>query len=101
MKLFNKNKSIFDKINEHLSKKGHELVMSIFLNNFNGNDIYIRFRVHGMTGAFVCYMSLDENDDYRYGCNFSGKNNEEMHTWDSNDIKEIINNILGIMPHNG
>ncbi len=43
MKLFNKNKSIFDKINEHLSKKGHELVMSIFLNNFNGNDIYIRF----------------------------------------------------------
>lgn len=43
MKLFNKNKSIFDKINEHLMKKGHELVMSIFLNNFNGNDIYIRF----------------------------------------------------------
>jgi hypothetical protein len=54
-----------------------------------------------MTGAFVCYMSLDENDDYKYGCNFSGKDNTEMHTWDSNDIKEIINKILGIIPHNG
>jgi hypothetical protein len=69
--------------------------------NFDDNDIYIRFRVHGMTGVFICYMSLDENDDYKYGCNFSGKDNTEMHTWDSNDIKEIINKILGIIPHNG
>ena len=69
--------------------------------NFDDNDIYIRFRVHGMSGAFICYMSLDENDDYKYGCNFSGKDGKEMHTWDSNDIKEIINKIVGIIPHNG
>ncbi len=43
--LFNrdKNKSIFDKINEYLLKKGHELVMSIYLSNYNNNNIYIRF----------------------------------------------------------
>lgn len=41
--LFNKNKSVFDKINEYLTKKGHELVMSIYLSNYNGNNIYIRF----------------------------------------------------------
>lgn len=36
------NKSVFDKINEYLIKRGHELVMSIYLNNYNGNNIYIR-----------------------------------------------------------
>lgn len=36
------NKSVFDKINEYLMKRGHELVMSIYLNNYNGNNIYIR-----------------------------------------------------------
>lgn len=41
--LFNKNKSAFDKINDYLMKKGHELVMSIYLSNYNGNNIYIRF----------------------------------------------------------
>lgn len=41
--MFNKNKSVFDKINDYLAKKGHELVMSIFLNEYNGNNIYIRF----------------------------------------------------------
>ncbi len=37
-----KNKSIFDKINDYLMKRGHELVMSIYLNDYNGNNIYIR-----------------------------------------------------------
>lgn len=37
-----KNKSVFDKINDYLTKRGHELVMSIYLNNYNGNNIYIR-----------------------------------------------------------
>ncbi len=41
--MFKKNKSIFDKINNYLSKKGHELVMSIFLSDFNKHNIYIRF----------------------------------------------------------
>ena len=40
--LAKKNKSVFDKINEYLMKRGHELVTSIYLNNYNGNNIYIR-----------------------------------------------------------
>jgi hypothetical protein len=40
--MFRSKKSIFDKINDYLIKKGHELVMSIYLNNYNGNNIYIR-----------------------------------------------------------
>lgn len=40
--LTKKNKSVFDKINEYLMKRGHELVMSIYLNNYNGNNLYIR-----------------------------------------------------------
>lgn len=43
MKLFNNNKSVFDKINDYLVKRGHELVASIYLNEYNGNNIYIRF----------------------------------------------------------
>lgn len=38
-----KNKSVFDKIDSYLLKRGHELVMSIYLSNYNGNNIYIRF----------------------------------------------------------
>ncbi len=43
--LFNrrKSKSVFDKIDDYLRKRGHELVMSIYLSNYNGNNIYIRF----------------------------------------------------------
>lgn len=39
----NKNKSVFDKINEYLAKKGHTLEMSIYLSNYNHNNIYVRF----------------------------------------------------------
>lgn len=38
-----KNKSVFDVINDYLIKKGHRLLMSIFLSEYNGNNIYIRF----------------------------------------------------------
>lgn len=41
--MFRKKKVIFDKINDYLIKKGHEMCMSIYLNNYNGNNIYIRF----------------------------------------------------------
>lgn len=40
--MFRSKKSVFDKINDYLTKKGHELVMSIYLNNYNNNNIYIR-----------------------------------------------------------
>ena len=43
MKMFNSKKNVFDKINSCLMKKSHELIMSIYLCNYNGNDIYIRF----------------------------------------------------------
>ena len=38
-----KEKNIFEFINKHLTKKGHELVMSVFLSDYNNHDIYIRF----------------------------------------------------------
>lgn len=38
-----KNKNIFYKINEFLKKEKHEMVMSIFLENYNNNTFYIRF----------------------------------------------------------
>ena len=37
-----KNKSVFDKIDKYLRKKDHQLCMSLFMNNYNGNDIYVR-----------------------------------------------------------
>ena len=43
VKMFNNKKSSFDKINDYLVKKGHELVFSIYLADYNGNNIYIRF----------------------------------------------------------
>lgn len=39
----NKNKSVFDKINDYLAKKGHTLEMSIYLSDYNHNNIYVRF----------------------------------------------------------
>lgn len=42
--MLKKNKNtLFDVINKHLTKKSHEIVMSIFLSDFNNHDIYIRF----------------------------------------------------------
>ena len=33
---------IFEKINKYLYKQGHEIVMSLFLDGYNGNQIYVR-----------------------------------------------------------
>lgn len=42
--MFNKkNMSVFDKIDKHLTKLKHESVMSLYLDGYNNNDIYIRF----------------------------------------------------------
>lgn len=42
--MFNfKKKSIFDTIDTYLSKQNHELVMSLYLDNYNGCDIFVRF----------------------------------------------------------
>ena len=38
-----KEVNVFEFINKHLAKKGHELVMSIFLGDYNNHEIYIRF----------------------------------------------------------
>lgn len=38
-----RKKSIFDKIDDYLLKRGHEVVFSIFLENYNGNNLFIRF----------------------------------------------------------
>lgn len=37
-----KKVSIFEKINKHLYKKGHELVMSLLFDEYNANQIYVR-----------------------------------------------------------
>lgn len=37
-----KEKNIFETINTFLHKKGHELVMSLYLDDYNGNQLYIR-----------------------------------------------------------
>ncbi len=41
--MIKKDKNIFNAINKYLTKKGHELYFSIYLSNYNGNEIYIRF----------------------------------------------------------
>lgn len=69
MKMFNK-KSIFDKIDTYLVKKGHRLVMSVFLMNFNGNNIYIRFdyvaklAVYKVVWVDLNFFNEKHMDDY-------------------------------------
>ena len=41
--LFHKDDTVFDKIDRYLMKKGHALVFSLYLSNYNGNNIYVRF----------------------------------------------------------
>lgn len=40
--MIRRESNIFEKINRFLLKKGHEIVMSVFLDGYNGNHIYIR-----------------------------------------------------------
>ncbi len=68
--LFKKNKSVFDKIDEYLTKRGHELVFSIYLCNYNGNNIYIRFdyvrkmSVYKIVWADLNYFNEKNIEDY-------------------------------------
>lgn len=53
-------KSIFDKINSFLCRRGHELVMSVFLDGYNGNHIYIRLDYVPKIGVYkVVWFDLD------------------------------------------
>lgn len=63
-------KSVFDKINDYLMKKGHELVMSIYLNNYNGNNIYIRIdyvrklSIYKVVWVDLNFFNIKKIDDY-------------------------------------
>ena len=64
--MFRKNESIFDKINKYLTKKGHELVMSVFLSDFNNHDIYIRFDYVGKLSVYkIVWVDLKFIDEKR------------------------------------
>ncbi len=66
--LFDKNKSVFDKINKYLEKKGHELVTSIYLNNYNGNNIYIRLDfVKKLSVYKIVWVDLNYFDEKNIG----------------------------------
>ncbi len=41
--MLKKDSNIFEKINKYLTKKGHEMCLSIYLKDYNSNNIYIRF----------------------------------------------------------
>lgn len=65
-----RKQSIFDKIDKFLRKRGHQLVMSIFLSSYNRNNIYVRFDfVPKMSVYKIVWFDLnflDENklEDY-------------------------------------
>lgn len=63
--LFKNNKiSVFDKIDNYLAKRGHELVMSIYLSNYNGNNIYIRFDyIRKLSVYKIVWVDLNFFDD--------------------------------------
>jgi hypothetical protein len=92
----------------HLAEHVARIPMSHFSSSYNSEDqeIYIRFGVPGMEGKFTVGMDLNPVDDetghdYRYYALFAGSKNNNFRNWESDDINIIINNILGIIPHNG
>lgn len=70
VKMFNNKKSVFDKINDFLVKKNHELVMSIYLANYNGNNIYIRLdyvpklSVYKVVWVDLNFLNVKHIEDY-------------------------------------
>ena len=55
-----KNKSVFDRINDYLIKRGHELLLSVYLSNYNGCNIYIRFDYVGPMSLYkIVWVDLD------------------------------------------
>jgi hypothetical protein len=69
-------------------------------------DLCVRFWVPGMKSPFVVAQTFDDTEysDGRlpkYSALFLGTDQKQATTWESDDINVIINNILGIIPHNG
>lgn len=62
--------SVFDKIDKHLKKKGHVLLASLYLNNFNGHNIYVRFdyvskmSVYKVVWVDLAIFSTKNMEDY-------------------------------------
>lgn len=62
--LLRKNDSVFDKINNYLTKKGHELVLSLYLANYSGSNIYVRFDYVPKIKVYkVVWVDLDFFDE--------------------------------------
>lgn len=69
-------------------------------------DLSIRFWVSGMKSPFVVTQTFDETEysDGRlpkYTALFLSREQQGNTVWESDDISVIVNNILGIIPHNG
>ena len=59
-----KKKNIFEKIDQYLTKKTHENVLSIYLDEFNGNRIYIRFDyVRNLLAYKIIWVDLNFVDE--------------------------------------
>ena len=67
--MFKRNdKSVFDKINEYLIKRSHELLMSIYLGEYNGHNIYIRFDYVARISAYkIVWFDLKYFDEKHIG----------------------------------
>ena len=66
--MFKKDDSVFDKINNYLTKKGHRMLLSLYLSNFNGNSIYVRFDYVGKISAYkVVWFDLGFFDEKKIG----------------------------------
>ena len=62
-------KNIFEKINSFLHKKGHEIVMSLYLDGYNGNQIYIRVDyVRKLSVYKVVWVDLNYIDEKHLFC---------------------------------
>lgn len=62
--MIKKENNIFEKINRFLLKKGHEIVMSVFLDGYNGNHIYIRVDYVPKIGVYkVVWFDLNFIDE--------------------------------------
>ena len=58
--MFKKKKNSFDIINNYLTKKGHDLIMSIYFENYNEYNIYIRFDYVKTVQAYkICWFDLN------------------------------------------
>ena len=69
IKMF-KKKNNFEKINDYLSKKDHDLIMSIYLEKFNNYSIYIRYdyvksiQAYKITWVDMDFLNFKNIDEY-------------------------------------